>query len=265
MALDESRYSQSLVRAFAILEQFSPERPVQGIAEIAGPLGMSHSTTHRYVSTMAALGYMEQTRARTYRLGLRLVHLGLSALSAGGLRDRAEPLVVDLRDRTGYSANLGVLDGGEVVFLVRARSFRRGKYGSEMGVGSRLPAYCTAMGKVLLASLPVSSREEILGEMELRHRGPHTVTSKKALRTELKLVRGERIAVNDQELCEGLIAIAAGVRDLSGEVVASVSLTANTGTISLEAMVDAFGAHLTTTADQISARLGYRRDDEVSR
>lgn len=102
-------------------------------------------------------------------------------------------------------------------------------------------------------------------EIDLKRRGPHTITSKKALRAELEHVRDEGMAVNEEELHEGLIAIATGVHDSSREVVASISLAAHTSTISLEEMVDALGPHLTSTADQISARLGYRRDDEVNK
>lgn len=152
----QARYSQSLVRAFAILERFSPERPALGIAEIADPLGMSRSTAHRYVTTMVALGYLEQTSNRLYRLALRVIELGSSALGSVGLREQAESYLRDLRKSTGYTTSLAVLDGSEIVYTVRARSFKRDQriIDHDVRVGSRSPAYCTAMGKVLLANLP---------------------------------------------------------------------------------------------------------------
>ena len=110
-SLREPRYSQSLERGLAILGCFTPSRPVLGIADIADELGMSRSTTHRYVITLVALGYLEQGASRKYRLGLRVTDLGMSALNSTGLREHARPYLEELRQRTSYTASLGVLDG----------------------------------------------------------------------------------------------------------------------------------------------------------
>src|SRR5258708_24329647 len=124
-SLREPRYSQSMERGLAILGCFTPERPVLGIADIADELGMSRSTTHRYVITLVALGYLEQGASRKYRLGLRGTRLGMSALNSTGLREHAHPYLEDLRQRTTYTTNLGVLDGEEVLYVDRVRSYRR--------------------------------------------------------------------------------------------------------------------------------------------
>ena len=263
--LADSRYSQSVMRGLAILESFTPERQVQGVAEIADPLGMSRSTGHRYIVTLTALGYLEQTADRRYRLGLRVLDLGMSALSSANLGEQAKSHLTDLRKRTGYTASLAVLDGAEIVYMGRARSFRRGqhKIDHSIRVGSRSPAYCTAMGKVLLANLPKSAQDEIVYEIDLKRRAANTITTKKALRAELEHVREQGLAVSDEELHDGLVAVAVGVRDGSRDVVAAVSLAAHVSMISSEEMVDALGPHLMSTGDQISARLGYRREDEV--
>ena len=110
-SLREPRYSQSLERGLAILGCFTPKRPVLGIADIADELGMSRSTTHRYVITLVALGYLEQGASRKYRLGLRVTDLGMSALNSTGLREHAHPYLEELRQRTSYTTSLGVLDG----------------------------------------------------------------------------------------------------------------------------------------------------------
>lgn len=107
-SLREPRYSQSLERGLAILGCFTPERPILGIAD---ELGMSRSTTHRYVITLVALGYMEQAASRKYRLGLRVTDLGMSALNSTGPREHAHPYLEELRQRTSYTVNLAVLDG----------------------------------------------------------------------------------------------------------------------------------------------------------
>jgi IclR family pca regulon transcriptional regulator len=225
---------------------------------------MSRSTTHRYVITLVALGYLEQGASRKYRLGLRVTNLGMSALTSTGLREHAHPYLEELRQQTSYTTNLAVLDGPEILYVDRARSFRRGQNKIELDLhpGSRLPAYCTAMGKLLLADLPESEQRDLLASMRLTKRGPNTITNKKALRDELENVREAGFAVNDEELTPAVYAIAAPVRNESSEVVAAVNLGAHSSMISLEELVDALGPHLVSTADRISARLGYRRADE---
>ena len=263
-SLREPRYSQSLERGLAILGCFTPARPVLGIADIADELGMSRSTTHRYVITLVALGYLEQGASRKYRLGLRVTDLGMSALNSTGLREHARPYLEELRQRTSYTASLAVLDGAEILYVDRAPSFRRERSSSGPAVqaGSRLPAYCTAMGKLLLANLHDGEQRELLASTKPAKRGPNTITSKRALREELARIAEEGFAVDDEELAKNLIAIAAPVRNEAREIVAAAGLSANSTAISLEEMVDALGPHLVSTADRISARLGYRRDDE---
>jgi IclR family pca regulon transcriptional regulator len=263
-SLREPRYSQSLERGLAILGCFTPARPVLGIADIADELGMSRSTTHRYVITLVALGYLEQGASRKYRLGLRVTDLGMAALNSTGLREHAHGYLQELRQRTSYSASLAVLEGDEILYVDRARSYRRSQAGSEMDLkpGSRLPAYCTAMGKLLLAHLPEQEQRARVAAMKLVRHGPNTITSKRALRDELAGIREAGFAVNDRELAPAVQAIAAPVRDAGREVVAAVSLSAPTSAITLAEMVDALGPHLVSTVDHIAARLGYRRDDE---
>jgi IclR family pca regulon transcriptional regulator len=263
-SLREPRYSQSLERGLAILACFTPERPVLGIADIADELGMSRSTTHRYVITLVALGYLEQGASRKYRLGLRVTDLGMSALNSTGLREHSQPYLEELRQRTSYTVNMAVLDGPEILYVDRARSYRRGQSQIDLGLrlGSRLPAYCTSMGKLLLAYLPEEEQKDLIGDMKLTRRAPNSITSKKALRTELEHVREEGFAVNDEELAQGLHSISAPVRSENNEVVAAVNMAAHASMISLEELVDHLGPHLVSTADRISARLGYRRDDE---
>jgi IclR family pca regulon transcriptional regulator len=265
--LQEPDYSQSLERGLAILEGFKPERPWLGISDIAYPLGMSRATVHRYVITLELLGFLVKGPDHKYRLSLRVTNLGMSALNSTSLREHSRPYLEELRQRTTYTVNLAVLDGPEILYVDCAHSLRhrQGKIDLKLRPGSRLPAYCTSMGKVLLANLPVCEQRDLIGTMTLVRRGPNTITSKKALRTELKYVSDEGMAVNDEELDQGLISIATSLCTESREVIAAISLAAHTSMISLEAMVEQLSPHLVATADNISARLGYRRNDEVAR
>jgi IclR family pca regulon transcriptional regulator len=259
------RYSQSLERGLAILACFRPEQPWMRLADIADGLGLSRSTTHRYLTTLVALGYLEQGQSRRYRLGLKVTDLGMVVLNSTELREHAHPYLEELRKQSSYSVNLAVLDGTEILFVDRLRSLRRvqGKIDIPLAPGSRLPAYCTAMGKLLLGNLPEAEQSERLAEMELTKRGPNTITSKQTLREELEEVQASGFAVNDEELAPEVYAIAAPVRNEAREVVAAVNLEAERSMISLPELVGSLSPHLISTADCVSARLGYRRDDET--
>jgi IclR family pca regulon transcriptional regulator len=265
--LKDGHYSLSLERGFAILSYFTPERPMLGVAEVADGLGMSRSTTHRYITTLVALGLLKQHESRRYYLGLRVGDMGMSALHSMDLRDHSRTYLEDLRRSSGYTVNLAVLDGPEILYIVRARSLRQGqkKIDLDLHPGSRLPTYCTAMGKVLLAHLPDNEQERLIAELELNDQGPNTIATETALLTELKHVLEAGFAINDEELESGLVSMAMPIRDHTREVVAAVNMAAHTSMISLVDLVDALGPHLTSTAGTISSRLGYRRDDERSK
>ena len=207
------------------------------------------------------MGYLEQGASRKYRLGIRVTDLGMSAMSSTGLREHARPYLEELRQRSQYTVSLAVLDGPEILYVDRLPR-RQSRIDLELHTGSRLPAHCTSLGKLLLAYLPEEEQRELLAQMKLTKRGPNTITSKQALLDELGAIREEGVAVNDEELAAGLYAIAAPVRDEAREVTAAVSLAAQSSMISLAELVDALSPHLIVTADRVSARLGYRRDDE---
>jgi IclR family pca regulon transcriptional regulator len=234
-ALNAPRFSQSLARGLAVLRCFTPERPVLGIADIADDLQMSRSTTHRYVITLVALGFLEQGASRKYRLSLRGTALE------------------DLRNQTSCTVSLAVLNKADIVYVDRVRSLRQGldEFDHDLGPGSHLPAYATAMGKLLLAQLPEKDLHELIEDMKLTKRGPNTVTRKRKLLTELDLIRQENFAVNDQELAADLSAIAAPIRDESGQVIAAISLAAHSSTISLEELIEVLGPQLVSTAERL--------------
>ncbi len=262
--LQEPRFSQSLERGLAILGCFTPARPVLGIADLADELGMSRSTTHRYVITLTRLGYLEQGVKRKYHLTLRVTDLGISAMNGMSLYEHARPYLDELRGRTGFTVSVGVVDGDELLLVDWLRGGRRGQQLIDLGLapGSRLPLYASAAGKLLLANLPDQDQRERIGELQLAKHAPNTIKSKTALRQELGRIRDESLAVAEEELAPGLYEIAAPVRSTGNDVVAAASMTAHSSMIAMEEFVDALGPHLISTADRISARLGYRRDDE---
>jgi len=224
-------------------------------------VGLNRSTTHRYIATLAALGYLQQDApTKKYRLGPRVVDLGFSAINSMELRAISMPHLQRLSDETGHTVNMAILDGADIVYIERCRSSRRGQREIDLNlhVGSRLPAYCTSMGKILLAYLPQDERDELLGQMELRQRGPNTLTARRALVAELDLVRARGLAINNEELAYGLRSIAAPVLSQPGTVAAAINLAVHSSMISLDQLVERLGAPLRRTAADISARIGYR-------
>jgi IclR family pca regulon transcriptional regulator len=254
-----ARYSHSLERGLAILACFTPERPMLGIAELAERLGMSRSTTHRYVGTLVSLGYMGQDASRKYRLALGAIDLG-AALSATGPCKHARPDLEALSQRSGYTAEIAVLDGLEILLVDRVLAGTRAAQSKRQGeahAASRLPVYCTSMGKVLLAYLPSEPQAKLISEMELVEHGPGTIESKAALLAQLKDVLQEGLAIGDEELLEGSRAIAAPVREESGDVIAAVGLVAYGNVMDIGEFVDRFQGALLTAAGRISRQIGW--------
>ena len=250
--------SQSLERGLAVLCAFTPDRPMLGISELAGHLRLTRSTAHRYVATLAGLGFLEQDDAtRKYRLGSRVLDLGFSTLGSMGLREIAAPHLRRLTDATGYTSNLAIRDDTDVILIDRVPG-RSGRYHHlefTLHIGSRLPTYCSSTGKALLAFLPREERDQLLERIDLVHRGPRTTTDRKALVEELEHVRRTGFAVNDEELESSLRAIAAPVRARSGSVVAAINVAVPWSPSPMSELVDSLGPILKETADSISAHV----------
>jgi IclR family transcriptional regulator, pca regulon regulatory protein len=253
---DSAAFSQSLERGLAILGVFTPDRPALGIAELAQRLGLTRSTTHRYVATLARLGYLSQDEStRKYRLGIRVLDLGFAVLGSLELREIAAPYLQRLTVTTGHTSNLAIRDDTDVVLIDRIRG-RPGRYHHlefTLHVGSRIPSYCSATGKVLLAFLPLSDLDELLDRIEFLPRGPRTVATRAALTAELGQVRRTGIAVNDEELESGLRSIAVPIRSRSGTVVAAINLAIPWSPVAMSELADQFGPVLQATARQISS------------
>jgi len=250
--------SQSLERGLAVLCVFTPDRPALGISELARELALTRSTTYRYVATLASLGFLDQdTSTRKYRLGPRVLDLGFSVLGSLELREIAAPYLRRLTDTTGHTSNLAIRDDTDVILIDRVRG-RPGRYHHlefTLHVGSRIPAYCSATGKVLLAYLSHPDLEQLLERIDLIQRGPRTVTGMKALLAELDQVRRTGIATNDEELESALRSIAAPVRARSGEVVAAVNVSIPWSPATMSALVARLGPTVQATAHEIAARV----------
>jgi IclR family transcriptional regulator, pca regulon regulatory protein len=257
----QTTWSQSLERGLAILSAFGSDRATIGVSELSRDLGLSRSTTHRYIATLTALGYLQQdAETKRYRLGPRVLDLGFAAINSMDIRELSVPHLQALSDVTGFTVNMAILDGADVVYIERCRTSRSGQREIDLNlhVGSRLPAYCTAMGKALLAFVPQERLDQILDGIDLVARGPNTITKRTALLAELERVRALDIAVNNEELAYGLRSIASPIRSRGGEVVAALNLAVHRSMVSMDDLVERFGPQVRQTAAAVSAELGHR-------
>jgi DNA-binding IclR family transcriptional regulator len=247
----EPEFTESVATGLGVLERFADGRRVRSLAQLTEMLGVgSPSTLHRYTSVLLAGGYLEQNSARSYRLGARAGDLGLAMLGSLPLYGSLRGTLRELRERFGYTASLVVLDGAEAVYVDRLVGFGRGQYEIDrgVGIGTRLPAHCTAGGKLLLAYLPPSARKRLIAGLTLERRGPNSILSKRDLRSEIERVLRAGLAVSDGELVEGLRSIAAPVSDERGTVVAAVEVSAPVAATSRETLVEWLGPQLRTVA-----------------
>jgi len=256
-----SAYSQSLERGLAILSAFRSGRPLLGVSELGREIGLGRSTTHRYVATLAALGYLTQdSPTRKYRLGPRVLDLGFSAINSMELREVAAPHLRRLSDETGYTVNMAILDGVEIVYVERCRTSQAGQREIDLNlhVGSRLPAYCTSLGKVMLAFLEPAERDELIASVDFAARGPNTILGADALARELERVRAQGFAVNNEELAYGLRSIAGPVLDRDGRSAAGINLAVHSSMVSMDELVAGLSPAVCRTASDVSEHLGYR-------
>jgi len=253
--------SQSLERGLAILSAFDSDRPLIGVSELSRELALSRSTAHRYIATLARLGYLQQDPdSKRYRLGPKVLDLGFSAINSMDVREISAPHLRRLSDETGHTVNLAILDGTDVVYIERCRTAQPGQRDIDLNlhVGARLPAYCTAMGKAILAFVPEDRREAIIERIDFVSRGPNTITDPAEFRAELERIRVSGFAVNDEELAYGLRSIAAPIQAHSGEVLGALNLAVHRTMSTMDELIARFGPAVKQTAEDISLGMGHR-------
>ena len=209
--------------AARLLKVFRSREADLGVSELARRLGLGKSTVHRMLTTLVAEGLIEQNpRTGGYRLGIVMFELGEAVRVHMDLHAAVGQVLSELRTQTGESSQVGVLDGHEVVYVDRLESAHSLRLFTE--TGRRVPVHCTSSGKVLLAYLPEARRQAVLRVAPLTALTPHTITDPERLADELAQVRrrGWAEAINEREI--GVASIAAPVRDVTGQVVAAISI-----------------------------------------
>ena len=239
-------------RAMQILSAFDGEHADRGVSEIAQATGLHKATAHRIMMTLLNGGFLERAPdGERFRLGIRVVELGLGALRGLDLRRAAFPYMQQLVERFDETCDLGVFDRGMVLYVEVVHS--RHSLTIAARVGRRLPAYCTASGRVFLAFLPPEIVEPILnGPFEVCT--AKTVTSPTKLREELEATRQRGYAIDDEEFEAGIRAVSAPIRDIDGNVIAALSVPGPINRMPPERMEEIIGA-LLETANAVSAHV----------
>ncbi|MBC8129639.1 MAG: helix-turn-helix domain-containing protein [Rhizobiaceae bacterium] len=222
-----------LAKGLAVIEAFSAERPKLTIADAARIAGLERATARRCLLTLLKAGYAEFD-GKFYRLTPRVLRLGLSYMATTPLPAILAPVLTRLAAETGESCSATILDDTEIVYVARASQKRVMSIG--LGVGSRLPAYCTSMGRVLLAALEPAAALEIIERSDRRKLTPHTRVDPAVIMTELSIARSEGCCLVEEELEIGLRSLAVPVFAASGRVAAAMNVGAQSQQVSADAM-----------------------------
>lgn len=248
-------YVQSLARGLAVLRSFGADAPAQTLTEVAQRTGLTRAGARRLLLTLQQLGYVTSD-GRLFRLTPRVLELGFAYLSAQPVWQRAQPVMEALVRELGESCSAAVLDGADIVYVLRVPA--RKIMTVDLGVGSRLPAFCTSMGRVLLAGLPPEQLSARLAGLTLTAHTPRTVTDPAQLAAHIAQVREQGYSVVDEELEPGLVSMAAPLRDRSGRVVAALNLSGQSSRTPRALMERDFLPRLLDAAAQINALMAMR-------
>lgn len=246
-------FVQGLQRGFAVLKAFSADAPHLTIADVAGKVGMTRAVARRYLLTLRELGYVAQD-GQWFVLTPRVLDLGFRYLSTMGVATLAQPYMEQVVESLRESCSVSVLDGRDVVYIARVTAKRI--VSTNLAVGSRLPAHCTSMGKVLLAALHPHSLSEFFAAGPLKSMTDRTICDETAMRQVLSDVRERGWASNDGESEEGVRSVAVPVFDRAGEVHAAMNVAGLTSRVSLKELRGRHLAVLLDAAAGVSRALG---------
>ena len=247
---------QVLDRALAALAALSNTSNECSLAELCPTLGLHKSTAHRLMMVLEQHRLVVKNRdTGRYRLGLRLYELGSRAIDGLDLRGRVRPHLDRLQERFGETVFFCIMDEGQVFYVEKVESQRSVR--TACMVGSRAPAYCTAVGKAMLSELPEAEVAAIIKKSGLKGITANTITTLARLKAELKLVRSRGYAIDDEEKEEGLRCVGAVVRTHSRKLSAAMSISGPAFRMTKERIPEV-GQALMQAAGDLSAELGYQ-------
>ena len=251
-----AEFVQSLERGLAVIRAFGHDTPRMTLSDVARVTGMTRAAARRFLLTLEHLGYVGSD-GRHFHLRPRVLELGYAYLSSFTVAEVAQDHLEQLANTLHESCSASVLDGTDIVYVARAATNRIMTVA--LSVGARLPAYCTSMGRVLLAALPEVEFERYLATADLDARTERTVVDANDLRALIAQVREQGWCLQDQELEDGVRSLAVPLHDADGRVIAAANISAHAARVSLTDLRGSILPQLRACAEAIDADLRGRR------
>jgi len=249
----DPNFMTSLARGLAVIQSFTERKRQMTISQLSLKTGLSRAAVRRCLYTLQKLGYAGTDDNRHFYLRPHVLALGHSYISSMPLSSSAQPVLEHTSKLLHESCSIATLDGVDVIYVARASVTRI--MSIDLRVGSRLPAYCTSMGRVLLANLPAEELERLLPSIEFTQRTERTVRSMEKLRQILRQVQRNGYAIVDQELELGLRSMAVPIRNAAGTAVAALNVGTHAQRVSIQQLQNTFLPHLQAAAEELSMLL----------
>jgi len=251
-ATRDGEFVQSLERGLSVIRAFSRDRSSLTLSEIADLTGLTRAAARRFLITLRELGYVESD-GRLFSLRPRVLELGYSYLSSLPVWEIARPHLEELADVVRETTSASVLDGADIVFVARVETKRI--MSMTLGVGSRLPAWATAMGRVLLADLPAERLDDYFRQVRMEPLSDRTITNEAEIRRKIEQARANGWTLVDQEVEEGVRSLAVPIRSPGGRTEAALTVCSHAFRVSPERIMEEFLPLVLRTSERITADL----------
>ena len=249
----DPNFMSSLARGLAVIQAFSGRKRQLTISQLSATTGFSRAAVRRCLYTLTKLGFAGSDDGRHFFLRPRILALGHSYISSMPLAHAAQPVLEHVSRLLHESCSIATLDGDDILYIARANVTRI--MSIHLGVGSRLPAFCTSMGRILLASLSPEETEAYLARVEFKHFTDRTINGAEKLRQVLRLVRKNGFCIVDQELELGLRSMAVPIESAAGKVMAALNVGMHAHRLSITDMQTKCLPHLRAAAQELSLLL----------
>ena len=242
-------FIQSFAKGLLLIEAFAGKNTSLNISEAAKLTNMTRAAARRYLLTLLDLGYVTQI-GNDFRLTPKVLRLSETYIASNPLAIDSQRILDELSKEFNESTSIGVLDGSEVVFIARSTSKRI--LTIELGVGAKLPAYCSSMGRVILANMPQDEMIDYISEFSLEPLTKFTINKKNQLINEIQKVKSQGYSLSDQEIEIGLRSLSVPIINKSGKCVAALAVSSQTARMSKEDMIQSFLPKLIDTSKKLS-------------
>ncbi|SMP59948.1 IclR family transcriptional regulator [Anoxynatronum buryatiense] len=250
---------KSVVKALDILEMLDQEKEL-GISELAEKLQLDKSTVHRLVTTLKLQGYVTQNQTnQKYANSIKLFEMGNRMIEGMGFRRQCQPYLEELAMRTHETVNLAIQDGHEIIYIDKIES--RATIKVDLGIGKRLPMYCTGLGKAMLAWLPEEELDQLYGETVFKPYTPKTLTTLQDLKESLAVIRQQGYSLDDEEYVVGLMCVAAPIWNHQGRPIAAISVAVPEYRFQEGLVTTDYGEVVKEISEKISRELGCRQEN----